>query len=179
MIRRSLPTALVASCLALALYSASALAAPPPVTESFSTFKAQVAAGQVRDAVFNKKAHTAHIVLKNLQRQEISYPSHQFAQLSAELKAKGAHVVVKGSASKAKPVHHKLRYIAGAIVIVALIGIGVLLLLRRRRYQAMGGGGAGAVPLGGSGGPAPLEPEPEPEPQPEPAAGAPRSDGGN
>jgi ATP-dependent Zn protease len=129
--------------LALAVLAPAALAGNPPVTESYQTFQSQITAGQVHEAVFNKKPHLVHVILVNGQRQEVSYPSHQFAALTASLQSHGANVIVTHKKSTTKTTHHKLRYIAGGIVIVALIGIGALLFVRRRRYQAtMAGTGA-------------------------------------
>jgi hypothetical protein len=135
-----------------ALAASGALAVAVKITESYPALQAQVKADQVRDAVFNKKAHTVHIVLKSLTRENVLYPSHQYLALTAQLKAQGAKILLTHAKVKKKSTHHKLRYIAGGIVVVAVIGIAGLLYVRRRRYMAEGGGpgvGAGTPPPAG------------------------------
>jgi len=110
--------------------------------ESVKEFEKQLSAGQIEAATFNKKAHTLHLSLKDGRHLLVSYSSPEEPQLVAKLRAKGAPAQVeksaKKAASKAKAVHHTLRYIAGGIVVI-LIGVlvAVLLVNRRRRGQGV------------------------------------------
>ena len=69
------------------------------------------------------------------------YPKGQEPRVRKQLAAKHIPVtVLTHSAAVAeankKPVHHKLRYIAGGIVLALIVIAGVVLLARRQRTQA-------------------------------------------
>lgn len=123
----------------LSLSATSATAAAVKVTEQLPALQAQIGKHEVRDAVFDIQTHTLHIVLKNLQRQNVVYPVPRYQTLLSQLTADGAHILYSGTKHEASKSHHHLRYIAGGVVIVAVIGMGGLLYVRRRRYQAEGG----------------------------------------
>jgi hypothetical protein len=105
--------------------------------ETFKQFEAQLNAGQIHDATFNKKAHTLHLTLNDGRRMLVSYPSHEASQVAAQLRAKGVAVTVtKKKKPVAKAVHHTLRYIAGGIVVIVIgVVVAVLLVDRRRKLD--------------------------------------------
>jgi len=120
--------------------------------ESFPTFEAQLNAGQIETATFNKKAHTLHLRLTDGRHVLVSYPSHEEPQLAAKLEAKGVAVHVEKKKKATKAVHHKLRYIAGGILIVVIIVVLAVLLIDRRRKlgEATAGAQGGAAQGGGA-----------------------------
>jgi ATP-dependent Zn protease len=105
--------------------------------ESYEAFQRQMAAGQIRAVVFNKKPHSVRVTLKDGSHVLAIYPSHDEPQLAAALSAKGVTVAVLKPRVKAKPaVHHTLRYIAGGILVIVILAIlGVLLVGRRRNLS--------------------------------------------
>jgi ATP-dependent Zn protease len=136
---------LAAGCLAVILLAAGMVADASAVRyqrESFTVFEGQLNAGQIESAVFNKKAHTLHLLLKDGRHALISYPAHEEPQLAAKLQAKGVSVQVTKKKKPAKAVHHKLRYIAGGIVIVVIVVVAAVLFIDRRRKLNEAGGGA-------------------------------------
>jgi ATP-dependent Zn protease len=142
---RTIRRALAAGCLAALLLAAGMVADASAVRyqrESATAFEGQLNAGQIQSAVFNKKAHTLHLLLKDGRHALISYPAHEEPQLAAKLQAKGVSVQVTKK-KPAKAVHHKLRYIAGGIVIVVIVVVAAVLFVdRRRKLNEAGGGGA-------------------------------------
>jgi hypothetical protein len=117
--------------------------------ESYQAFQNQLASGQVKAVTFNKKPHSAHITLKNGTLMLAVYPPLQEHQLAAELAAKGVPLTIEHThkTTAAKPVHHKLRYIAGGILVVVILTIlAVLLIGRRRNLAEADGGGVAQTP---------------------------------
>ena len=142
----------------MAAFAASAWAAATVhfTPESLSAAQAQIAGGKVQAATFNKKAHTLHITLTDGRHVLASYPSHNEPQLAAALKAKGVAVTIEKTKTKKKAVHHKLRYIAGGVLVVVILIIALVLGLNRRRPQerepGAGAPAAGTVPPAAGGG---------------------------
>jgi hypothetical protein len=143
---RALSTALLAliSCLALALTGPMAYAAEGVITyqhESEADFAKQLAAHEVTAVTINKRVRTLRVTLSDGRHVLARYPKHEEPAVEARLKGKGVTVTVlskalaEKQAAEKKPVHHKLRYIAGAVVIVVIVLVGVVLLLRRRRER--------------------------------------------
>jgi hypothetical protein len=140
---RALPTAslvLSTACLMLTLALASASQASAATVhfqhESMSAFEHQLAAGEIHAATFNKKAHSLHLSMNDHRHFLVSYPSHEEPQIAAKLEAKGVPVKIEKHASTtaaAKPVKHKLRYIAGGILVLIIVAIVIVLLVGRRR----------------------------------------------
>ena len=125
------------ACLALA---APARAAPTYQNESESEFRQQLAAGKIREATINKQIRTVRLVLRDGTRKRVRYPPKQERRVAAELKAKRVKVTVLTSeqakaAIAKKPVHHKLRYIAGGIALGVIVIAGGVLLYNRRRLR--------------------------------------------
>jgi hypothetical protein len=140
---------LAAGCLALFLLAGTVVAdgSAQAATvryqrESLKAFEGQLSAGQIETAVFNKKAHSLHLLLRDGRHVRVSYPSHEEPQLAAKLEAKGISVQVEKTKKPAKAVHHKLRYIAGGIVIVVIVVVAAVLFIDRRRKLNEAGGGA-------------------------------------
>ena len=132
------------SCLVLALSAPVALAAEATVKytrESIQEYEKQLASGQIQSATFNKRVRSVHLTLKDGRHMLIKYAAHGEPALAAQLAAKGVPVTVKKPAEAAKeakkPVKHKLRYIAGGILIAVIIVVGAVLLVDRRRKAAL------------------------------------------
>ena len=117
---------------------AGAQATPKFVKESFSSFQAQLAGGQVTAVTFNKKAHSVHVTLKSGELLVASYPPLQYKAISAQIKAKGVPVTVEHVTRAGTPTttHHKLRYIAAGVLVVVIIVIALVLGFNRRRPPA-------------------------------------------
>jgi hypothetical protein len=128
-------------CLALGAGGSGAFAAeatPKYVDESKLAYEHQLAAHEIAEAVFNKRIRSLHIITKNGEHFRYRYPAKTEVALAAALKSKGVTVRIltpeeaKKEASKA-PVKHKLRYIAGGILILIVVIVGGVLLWDRRR----------------------------------------------
>lgn len=132
--------ALLACVVGLAL-SPGALAAPTYQKESEAEFQQQLSSGQIREATINKRIRTVRITLTDGSRKLARYPPKQEPRVRSELKAKGVTVTVltvaqaKAEVAKA-PRHHKLRYIAAAVLGAVIIIVGGVLLYNRRRRGA-------------------------------------------
>lgn len=147
--------ALAVACAAFASLTSTAGAASAVhfTPESYRDFQRQLTGGKIHAATFNKKAHTVHVTLNDRRHVLASYPSHDEPQLAARLEAKGASVKVMKHKGKAA-VHHKLRYIAGAVLVVLILAILVVLLIGRRRSLLRAGADSPArsgPPRGGAG----------------------------
>ena len=130
------------TCLALALLAplASAEGAVHYTKESLQEYEKQLSGAQIQDATFNKRVRSMRLTLKDGRHVLVKYAAHEEPKLAAELQAKGVPVTVLSPAVAAKeakkPVKHKLRYIAGGILIVVVVVIGAVLLIDRKRKQA-------------------------------------------
>jgi hypothetical protein len=142
--RASLRTAALSLlCLALVLPAAAASAAEATVhytKESLQAYEQQLASGQVKAATFNKKIRALHLELKNGEHIKVTYAAKTEPALSAALTAKHVPVTILKPAaaeaeSKKAPVKHKLRYIAGGILIAVVLIVGAVLLIDRRRKR--------------------------------------------
>ena len=129
--------ALLALFVALALPAVGLAAATPKyIKESQQAYEKQLHGGEIADATFNKKLRSLHIKTKNGTLYLYKYPKKGEPALDSQLKA--AHVPVtilkpSEAAKEVKPAKHKLRYIAGGILIVVILIVGVVLLVNRRR----------------------------------------------
>lgn len=107
--------------------------------ESEAEFSQQIAAKKIKSAIINKRLRSVRVTLTDGTHVLARYPAHQEPQTIARLEAAGIPVSVLGKATaekeaKAKkPVHHKLRYIVGGIVIALIVIVGGVLLINRRR----------------------------------------------
>ena len=105
--------------------------------ESFQQYQKQLAAGEITAATINKKVRSVHLTLKDGRHVLAKYAAHEEPKVASALQAKGVPVSVlsKAAADKEakKSVHHKLRYIAGGILIAVIVVVGGVLLWDRRR----------------------------------------------
>jgi ATP-dependent Zn protease len=135
-----LTTLILGCCLALAPGALSAAAASNIVyqDESYAQFQKQLAEGQIKSVTINKRLRSLRTQLDNGTYVLAKYqPKHETDAIAA-LRAKHVPVSVLSSSEalaevKAKPVHHKIRYIVGGVVIVVLLVIVAVLFTRRRR----------------------------------------------
>jgi uncharacterized protein HemX len=125
------------ACLALLLAVSVAVAASAPTyqPESLKTYEQQLASGQI-----NKKLRSLRITLKDGSYVLAKYPRKQEPKNVAALEAKHVPVTILTPTEAAKqvtkkPVHHKLRYIAGGIVIIVLLIVGAVLYFNRKRQS--------------------------------------------
>jgi|SRR5665213_1442334 len=137
--------ALFAACLGclFVLTAAVASAAEPAVTytkESMHAYEQQLSSAQIQAATFNKKVRSLRLTLKDGRHVLVKYQPHEETKLAAALQAKSVPVTILKPAvaakEAAKPVHHKLRYIAGGILVLVIIVVGAVLLVDRRRKLA-------------------------------------------
>jgi hypothetical protein len=136
--------ALLAPILCLALALPAAANAEETVTytrETAPTYEAQLAHHEISSATFNKKIRRMHLTLTNGQHVFIHYKPKESRKLEAELKAHNVSfsslTPTEAKAEQKKlPVHHKLRYIVGGIVIALVIVGAAVFFIRRRRMLA-------------------------------------------
>jgi hypothetical protein len=105
--------------------------------ESEQAWQAQLASGKIATVTFNKRAQSLRTTLKDGRYVLAPYPKHESQRVEAELTAKHVpfSVLSKKQAeklAKAAPKHHKLRYIAGGILLGVIVIVGAVLLIRRR-----------------------------------------------
>ena len=110
--------------------------------ESFKEYQQQLAAGQIQAVTINKKVRSLRITLKDGRHVLAKYAAHEEPGIASALQAKHVPATVLQPAEAAnevakKPVHHKLRYIAGGIVIVVIVIVGAVLFIDRKRKRAM------------------------------------------
>jgi Flp pilus assembly protein TadB len=142
----TLPARLLAvALLACAVLLSSAVAADAAETtpihyqkETLAELEKQLAAGQIQSVVVNKRLRSLRTTLKSGEHVIARYKPKEGPRLTSALKAKNVTVTDLTPAEalaevKSKPVHHKLRYIVGGIVLAVLVIVGVVLFLYRRR----------------------------------------------
>jgi hypothetical protein len=127
----------------LALPATQALAEETTVTytkEAQQAYEQQLAAHQIAAVTVNKRVRSLRITLKDGTHFVAHYKAKEEPTVSAALKRAGVAVTVlsaaaaKSEASKT-PVHHKLRYIAGGILIAVVVIVGGVLFWDRRRKR--------------------------------------------
>jgi ATP-dependent Zn protease len=140
--RATLALALAVSVALCSLISPVALAADGTIVythESEADFAKQLAAKQVKAVEINKRLRTMRVTLADGSHVLASYPKKQEPQTAARLQAHGVSVTVlsKGDAEKEagtkKSSHHKIRYIAGGVLVLVILIVGGVLLVNRRR----------------------------------------------
>jgi ATP-dependent Zn protease len=141
---RAFTSLLLALCLALMPLAGVASAAEEPTIDykpiSEAEFAKDLAGKKVRSVEVNKRLRTLRVTLTDGSYVLAHYPPHEEPATVARLKANGVTVTILGKSSaekeaKAKPAHHKIRYIVGGVVILVIIVVGVVLLVNRRRQQ--------------------------------------------
>jgi hypothetical protein len=140
---KKLAPLLLALVLACASVPAGALAeeAVHYTKEGMAEYEKQLSGGEVAAATFNKKIRSLHLTLKDGRHMLVKYAAHEEPKLAAQLQAKRVPVTVlkpaEADKEAKKPVHHKLRYIAGGVVIAIIVIVAIVLLVDRRRKVAM------------------------------------------
>jgi hypothetical protein len=162
-IRRPTPRTLAALLTLLTL--AGTLAAPVFAAtvihfqrESYEALLIQLRKGEVHAVVLHPQGYKAHVSLENGGHMTVTYTPSEVAVLEAQAHAHGSSFTVATAAHKTTATHHKLRYIAGAILIVVIVIVLAVLLVGRRRAlveeedagSAVGGGPAAAPPGAGA-----------------------------
>jgi hypothetical protein len=107
--------------------------------ESIQEYEKQLAAAQIAEATFNKRVRNVHLTLKDGRHVLVKYGKGEEPKLAAQLREKGVPVTILAPATAAKeakkPVKHKLRYIAGGILVLVVIVVGAVLLIDRKRKR--------------------------------------------
>ncbi len=147
MTKASLTTkfAVLLAALALASLIPAALAGAAEGTihfapESFAQYQQQLAAGKIKAVTINKRLRSLRLTLNDGSYYLAKYQPHEEPKTLSELKAKGVAVNVLQSSEAVKevakkPVKHKLRYIAGGIVVVVVVVVGLVLYVDRKRKR--------------------------------------------
>lgn len=135
----------VAACAALTMLLSVPLAGAATTTprftkESKEAYEQQLAKGEIKEGTFNKKLRNLHIELKNGQLFLYHYGKKESKKLVSDLQHKHIKVTILNKTAatkeaKAKPAKHKLRYIAGAILLAVIVIVGIVLLVNRRRER--------------------------------------------
>ncbi|HEY3828734.1 MAG TPA: hypothetical protein VGL57_06010 [Solirubrobacteraceae bacterium] len=121
--------------------------------ENYAALVFQLRKGEVHALVLHPQGYKAHVSLDDGRHMTVTYQPHDVAMLETLAHAKGASFAVATATHKATATHHKLRYIAGAILIVVILVVLAVLLVGRRRALAEEEeppreGGAPAAPPG-------------------------------
>ncbi len=139
-----LAVGLACACLVV---SGSALGATTAIhfePESLSALKVQLGHHEVHLLSFHPAGSVGHIhvSLNGGRHMTVSYSSSEQAALVALAHTDGTRVLVATAKPKAaaKPVHHKLRYIAAGILVVVIVVVAAVLLIDRRRKLGEGDG---------------------------------------
>jgi hypothetical protein len=138
-------TALLLACAACfaVLPLAVAAGAEGTVTythESLQEFEKQLAAKQIQAVTINKRVRSLRVTLKDGRHVLARYERKGEPKVAAALAAKGVPVTVLKPAAAAKEVPkkaHKLRYIAGGILILVIVVVGTVLYVDRRRKRRL------------------------------------------
>ena len=134
--------ALLLVCLSCALLVPASLAAAAEGTityrhESLQEYEQQLAGGKIQAASINKVLRSIRITLKDGSHVLAKYNKGEEPKVKQAMQAKGVPVTILSHSlankeAKKSP-KHKLRYIAGGIVIVVLIVVGGVLFIDRKR----------------------------------------------
>jgi len=134
--------ALLLVCLSCALLLPAGLAAGAEGTvtyqhESLQEYEKQLAGGKIQAASINKVLKSIRITLKDGSHVLAKYNKGEEPKVKQAMQAKGVTVTILSHSAASKEAKkspkHKLRYIAGAIVIVVLIVVGGVLFIDRKR----------------------------------------------
>lgn len=107
--------------------------------EGLAQFQAQLAAHEIRAVTINRELRSLRTTLTDGRHVLAHYKRGEGPPLRTKLKA--AHVPVRllsheqaVAELKGRPVHHKLRYIAAAVLVAVILIIVGAFLYRRRRH---------------------------------------------
>jgi hypothetical protein len=123
-----------------AAFAAGAVAAINYQKESYAAYQQQLAGGQIQAVTINKRLRSLRVTLKDGRYVLAKYNKHEEPAVAAALTAKHIPVTVLTPTEavkeeKAQPKHHKLRYIAGGILIVVIVIVGAVLFISRKRKR--------------------------------------------
>jgi hypothetical protein len=104
--------------------------------ESYNALLIQLRKGEVHAVVLHPQGYKAHVSLENGGHMTVTYKPSEVAALQAQAHAHGSSFTVASATHKTTATHHKLRYIAGAILIVVIVVVLAVLLVGRRRALA-------------------------------------------
>jgi len=120
--------------------AAAAETAPTYTKENLSEYEAQLKGGQIQSVIVNKRLRSLRITLNDGSHVFVKYGKKEGPKYYAAITAR--HIPLRFlSAEAAKKEqekaskHHKIRYIAGAVLIVALVIAAVVLFTRRRNRE--------------------------------------------
>jgi hypothetical protein len=140
---RGLNVVLGAAC---ALLVAAVIAVPAGAAtvihfqqEGMQAYQAQLHKGEVHALTFHPGTPTGHlhISMDNGTHYTVAYAPSEQGKLVAEAQTGHARVqIAAAQVKKTAPVKHKLRYIAGGILILVIIVVLIVLLIGRRRALA-------------------------------------------
>jgi hypothetical protein len=124
----------------LALSASAAYGAVGYVHESLPEFEAQLKAGQIREATINRRLRSVRVTLTDGRHMRAQYARGEEPHVRSALEAKHVAVSVLTTSQPKqehvkRPVHHKLRYIAGGIVIAIVVIVGGVALYNRRKQR--------------------------------------------
>lgn len=139
----ALAAAAVSLLLALSLLPTAAQGAVSYARETFPQFEEQLASGQIQEVTINKRLRSLRITLTDGRHVLAKYAAKEEPKVTKKLKAKHVTVhVLSTTAAKAEQskgkVHHKLRYIAGGIVIAVVVIVGGVVFYNRRKRAETG-----------------------------------------
>lgn len=106
--------------------------------ETLAQFEGQLAAREIKAVTINRRLRSLRTTLTDGRHVLARYKAKGGPGLRAALTAKHVPVTLLSTTQaenelKKAPVHHKLRYIAGAAVIVVIALVGGVLFYRRRK----------------------------------------------
>jgi hypothetical protein len=132
-------SAIALSCAAAMLLGCAAQASAEVTYkhESEAEWKSQLSSGQIATVVINKRAQSLRTTLKDGRYVLAPYPKHESPRVESEMRAANVpfSVLSKTAAAtlaKKVPVHHKIRYIVGGVLIAIVVVVGGVLVFRRR-----------------------------------------------
>ena len=141
---KKLSASAAAMCLALILsapVTSLAASALHFERETLTVYEGQLRRHEVHAASFHPGTGTSsghlHISLNDGRHMTVAYVASEQARLISQAQAGGTHVTVAVLKHKAaKPAKHKLRYIAGGILVLVIVVVLIVLLIGRRRDLA-------------------------------------------
>ncbi len=135
---------LALSCAVAIVLGGAALAAAEVTyqKESEQEWRSQLGSGQIATVIINKRARSLRTTLKDGRYVLANYPPKESGRVEGELTAKHVPFSVLSKAeaeklAKKAPVHHKIRYIAGGILVGIIVVVGGVLLYRRRAHGGL------------------------------------------
>jgi hypothetical protein len=128
----------LALAMALVLPAVGLAAAAVTYTkESLPAYEKQLKAGEIESVTINKLLRSVHVKTKNGELFIYRYPKKGEPATVSVLAAHHVPVTILEHSEAVKEVKHKhkLRYIAGGILIVVILIVGAFLLVNRQRKR--------------------------------------------